>query len=100
MLFSVPPLMVLIPAMLPFGIQVAAAIIRLPAMFSMIVNSPVQPRFGVFHCMLALRTIIGMRNRYCNEPRERRGQHRRYCGFSQSLKQVFLLVHGTHRRFI
>jgi hypothetical protein len=67
MLFSIPPLMALIPAMLPLGIQVA--IIRFPAMLPMIVNGPIQLRLGIFHRMLASPTVFAMRNRYCNKPR-------------------------------
>ncbi len=82
MLFPIPPLMVPIPATLPLGIQVVAAILRFPAVLAVVMNGFVQSGFGFFHGMLALGAIIGMRYRYCNKPRKRRHHHCRHCGFS------------------
>jgi hypothetical protein len=68
MLFSIPPLMVLIPATLPLGVQIAPAIFCFSAVVPMSTDSLVESRFGVFYCVLALGSVIGVRNWYCNEP--------------------------------
>jgi hypothetical protein len=82
MVFSIPPLMVLIPAMLPLGIQVAAPILCFVAALAVIVNGFIQPDFGSLYCVLALGAIIGMRNRCRNKPRKCRHHYCRHCGFS------------------
>jgi ribose/xylose/arabinose/galactoside ABC-type transport system permease subunit len=82
MVFSIPPLMVLIPATLPLSVQVTAAVFCLVAALSVIVNSFIEPDLGALHSVLALGAIIGMGNGYCNEPRKRRHHYCRQCGFS------------------
>jgi hypothetical protein len=91
MLFSIPPLMVLIPATLPFGVQVPAAIFCFPAVVAMVANGPVQSRFGVLHGVLTPGAIIGVCNWYRNEPRKCRHHYCCYRSFSQSLNQSLLL---------
>ncbi len=91
MLFSIPPLMVLIPATLPFGVQVPAAIFCFPAVVAMVANGPVQSRFGVLHGVLTPGAIIGVCNWYRNEPRKCRHYYCCYRSFSQSLNQSLLL---------
>lgn len=68
MVFSIPPLMVLIPAMLSLCIQIAAAILSFVAALSVIMNRFIQPHLGALHCMLTLGTIISMCNGYRNKP--------------------------------
>jgi uncharacterized membrane protein len=54
MIFSVPPLMVLIPTVLAFGVQVAAAIIGIAAVLAFIVDGFVESGLSFFNRMLAL----------------------------------------------
>jgi hypothetical protein len=61
MFFAIPPLVVLIPATLAFGVQVAAALVGLAAVITLIVDRPVQVGFRLFYGVLALRPVIGMR---------------------------------------
>jgi hypothetical protein len=61
MFSAVPPLVVLLPATLAFCIEIASPIVGLTAMFTVIVNRPVEPGFGFLDCMLASRSVIGAR---------------------------------------
>jgi hypothetical protein len=61
MFFAVPPLMVLLVTVLAFGVEVAAAIIGLAAVLAVVVNGPVQVRFGLFNVVLAPGAIVGVR---------------------------------------
>jgi hypothetical protein len=88
MIVAVPPLMELIPAMLPFGVEIAPTIIGLAAVFAVIVNGPVQIRLGFLDGVLALRTIVGMGYGHRNKPRKRRHHDRCYCGLPNSLNHV------------
>ena len=63
MLFSVPPLMVLIPTVLAFGVQIPAAALGLRAVIAMIVDGSVEVRLRFFNGMLAVRPVIGVRSR-------------------------------------
>jgi len=54
MIFSIPPLMVLIPTVLAFGVQVAAAVIGIAAVLALIVDGFVESGLGFFNRMLAL----------------------------------------------
>jgi hypothetical protein len=53
MFFPIPPLMILIPATLPFGIQISPPVIRFAAVIALVVDRSVQSCFGFFDCMLA-----------------------------------------------
>jgi hypothetical protein len=73
MLSPVPPLVVLIPATLPFGIQVATPILGFPAVVSMIVNGSIQPRFSALDGVLALcPVIVGVYQGHSHKPGKRR----------------------------
>jgi len=54
MILSIPPLMVLIPTVLAFGVQVAAAIIGIAAVLAFIVDGFVESGLSFFNRMLAL----------------------------------------------
>jgi hypothetical protein len=85
MFFSVPPLMVLLPAMLPLGIQIAAAVVSLRAVIAMIVDGSIQVCLRFFDGMLALRSIIGMGQwRRCHKPHKGRSYYPRHGGLSNS----------------
>jgi hypothetical protein len=63
MLFSVPPLMVLFPTVLAFGVQIPAAALGLRAVIAMVVDGSVEVRLRFFNGMLAVRPVIGVRSR-------------------------------------
>jgi len=54
MLVTVPPLVELLPAMLPLGIEVTAAVFGLAAVVATMLNGFVQSGLGLFDGMLAL----------------------------------------------
>jgi len=58
MVLSVPPLMVLVPTTFALGIQVAAPVIGLRAVITMVVDCFVEPSFGLFDGMLAGRPVV------------------------------------------
>ncbi len=60
MLSPVPPLMITIPTILPFGIQIPSPVFRLAAVFSLVMDCFVQSSLGFLDGVLALRPIIGM----------------------------------------
>jgi len=60
MVSSVPPLMILVPAALPFGVEISPPIIGLAAVIALVVDRSVQPRLGLFDCVLALLSVIGV----------------------------------------
>jgi len=96
MVMPIPPLMVRIPAPLPLGIQIAATVVSFMAVFSMVVNSFIQPGFRFLDCMLALRAfVIGVHQWYCEKPRERCRQHGRYGCFSKSSNQSLPPLYGA-----
>jgi hypothetical protein len=90
MFSPVPPLVIVIPAALPFGVQVATAIVRLPAVIAMILNGAIQLGFGLFYGMLTLSSIIVIPARLWrrHEKHERSGHD--YCdgGVSESSIQI------------
>jgi hypothetical protein len=63
--FSIPPLMIGTPTFFPFGIQIPPPVIRIPAVFSPVMDCFVQSGFGFFDGMLAPRSIIGIDARRC-----------------------------------
>ena len=67
MLFSIPPLVVLIPATLTFGVQIPAAALGLRAVIAMVMDGSVEVGLRFFNGMLAVRPVIGMRSRCCYE---------------------------------
>jgi len=60
MFSPIPPLVMLIPTTLPFGIQFSPPFIRFAAVLAPVMDRPVQSGFRFFDCMLALRSVIGM----------------------------------------
>jgi hypothetical protein len=77
MVFPVPPLVVLIPAMLAFGVQIAAAVFGFAAVIALVMDRFVQSDFGFFDRVLALRSVLGVRQRCrCYEPHKGRGHYR------------------------
>ncbi len=60
MVSSVPPLMITLPTMLAFGIQIPSPVLRLAAVLSFVTDRSVQSGFSFFDGVLALRPIIGM----------------------------------------
>lgn len=68
MFSRVPPLMVLAPTALPFGIQIAPPFVSLVTALAVLSNASIQTRFCFLDSMLAPAAIvIGMRTRYCSE---------------------------------
>jgi hypothetical protein len=67
MFSSVPPLMILAPAMFALGVQIPATIIREVAMFTLVVDGSVQSCFRLFDGMLALLPVLGVRERCRNK---------------------------------
>jgi hypothetical protein len=61
MFFPIPPLMILTPTTLPFGIQISPAVFGLAAVLAPVVDRPVESYFRFFDCMLALPSFIGVR---------------------------------------
>lgn len=53
MFFSIPPLVVLIPTMLAFGIQIAAPVVGFATVIAMVTNRSVQVRLRFFDGVLA-----------------------------------------------
>jgi hypothetical protein len=67
MLFSIPPLVVLIPAPLAFGVQIPAAALGLRAVVAVVMDGSVEVGLRFFNCMLAVRPVVGVRSRCCYE---------------------------------
>jgi hypothetical protein len=66
---AVPPLVILIPAVLALGVQIAAAILGLAAVFSVVMDGSIQAGFGFLDCALAMcSVVVGMYERRCSEP--------------------------------
>ena len=65
MFFPVPPLMMLIPTTLPFGIQFSPPLIRFAAVLAPVMDRPVQSGFRFFDGMLALPFGIGLHEGCC-----------------------------------
>jgi hypothetical protein len=88
MVFAVPPTVILVPTMLAFGVQIAAAIIGLTAVLAMVMNCLVEVCFCLFDSMLALRVVIGAGGRRRGyEQEERPHRYRCHCCFSNSSNQ-------------
>ncbi|HKN15624.1 MAG TPA: hypothetical protein VJX47_01685 [Candidatus Sulfotelmatobacter sp.] len=67
MLFSIPPLVVLIPATLAFGIQIPASALGLRAVIAMVMDGSVEVGLRFFNGMLTVRPVIGVSSRCCYE---------------------------------
>ena len=65
MVFSVPPLVILIPTTFPFGIQIPPAVLGVAAVLALVVDRFVQSCLRLFDRMLALPSVIGMRQWCC-----------------------------------
>ena len=65
MFFPVPPLMMLIPTTLPFGIQFSPPFIRFAAVLAPVMDRPVQSGFRFFDSMSALLSFIGLHEGCC-----------------------------------
>jgi hypothetical protein len=87
MLFAVPPLMVFIPAMLPFRIEIASAGISVGAVIAVVMNRFIKPCFGLFDRVLAGGAIFGVHEWNCNKPGERNCHNGGHCGFCEALNQ-------------
>jgi len=89
---AVPPLVKFLPAMPALGVQIAAAIFRLAAVFSVVMDCSVEARFSFFDCALAMSSIVvSVYERRGNEPRKRCHHYGCNCGFSHSSNQDCLL---------
>jgi hypothetical protein len=91
MVVAVPPLMVFIPTVLAFGFEIAATVIGFVAALTVVADSVVEIGFGFLYCVLASRSIVGMRHRYSCEPGKRGHHHYCNCCVSNSSNQGFLL---------
>jgi hypothetical protein len=65
MFFPVPPLMMLIPTTLPFGMQFSPPFIRFAAVLAPVMDRPVQSGFRLFDGMSALLSFIGLHEGCC-----------------------------------
>jgi hypothetical protein len=65
--FSIPPLMVLIPATLPFRIQIPPPLFGFVAMLAIFLDRPVVSRFRFFDRVLTLASVIRTRLRCCHK---------------------------------
>jgi hypothetical protein len=88
MVFAVPPTVILVPATLTFGVQIATAVIGIAAVLPLVVDRFVETCFSFFDGMLALGVVIGsrLRRRSYNQA-QRSCCNRRYCCLSYSLNQ-------------
>jgi hypothetical protein len=67
MVFSIPPLVMGIPATLPFGIQVSPPVIGGAAVITPVADRSVQSCFRLFYRVLAPRSVIGVHAGCCHE---------------------------------
>jgi hypothetical protein len=67
MVFPIPPLMILIPTTLPFGIQITPPFIGFAAVIALVTDRSVQSCFRLFDGMLALLFGIGVHEGCCHE---------------------------------
>jgi di/tricarboxylate transporter len=66
MIFAIPPLVILIPAMLPFGVQISPPVIGVATVLALVVNRSVQSCLRFLDGMLALLLFgFGVRARCC-----------------------------------
>jgi hypothetical protein len=94
MFSRVPPLVMLIPTTIPFGIQIPTPFLSLVAVFAMLLDRPVQACFRLFNRMLALTSIVvGVRLRCCCK-KQKRARHQccRCCLSKSSIQDVLLSV--------
>ena len=91
MFFPVPPLVILIPTTLPFGIQIPSPILGFAAVLALVMDRFVQSCFRLFDCMLALPSVIGMRPWCCYKQQKRHSHCRCHCCFSKLSVQDSLL---------
>jgi hypothetical protein len=92
MFFAVPPTVILVPTVLAFVVQIAAAAIGLGAVIAMVVNRFIEVCFCFFNSVLALGVVIGAGlGRRCNEQPQRSCCHCCYCCLSYFVHQGFLL---------
>jgi hypothetical protein len=70
MFSAIPPLVILLPAPLAFGVQLVASRVSLAAMLAIVMDRLIQPRFRFFDGVLAMRSVIGPHLR-----RSRKEQH-------------------------
>jgi hypothetical protein len=67
MFFPIPPLMILVPTTLPFGIQIPPPVVCFVAVLALVTDSLVQSGFRLFDCMLAPISVIGSDARRCHK---------------------------------
>jgi hypothetical protein len=65
MILSVPPLVILIPTVSTFGVQIPAAVFGLVAVIAMITDGSVEVGLRLFDGVLAVRPVIGVRSGCC-----------------------------------
>jgi len=65
MFSPIPPLVMLIPTTLPFGIQFSPPFIRFAAVLAPVMDRPVQSGFRLFDGMSALLSFIGLHEGCC-----------------------------------
>jgi hypothetical protein len=65
MILSVPPLVILIPTVSTFGVQIPAAVFGLVAVIAMITDGSVEVGLRLFDGVLAVRPVIRVRSGCC-----------------------------------
>ncbi len=63
MVMSVPPLVIVAPAALPLGIQIASPVLSLAAVLTPITDRLIQSRFSFFDRVLTLGAVVGAHRR-------------------------------------
>ena len=71
MFVAIPPLMVGVPATLPLGVQLMAALFSLVAALAVVANGFIQSRFRLLDCVLAMGSVIRVKGGRGYEPRQR-----------------------------
>jgi hypothetical protein len=99
MVFSVPPLMILIPAALPLGVQVSPPIIGFTAVIALVMDRSVGLCLRLFNCVLALVSVIGVHQGRRHKQQKRSRYNGCHCCFSKSSIQDYLLSFFNVRIF-
>lgn len=72
MIMAVPPLMILIPAALALGVQIAPPVFGIAAVLALVVNCFIKSCLRFFDGVLAMRSVIGVRPRRCRHEQQKR----------------------------
>jgi hypothetical protein len=91
MILPVPPLAILIPASLPFGIQIPPPVLGLTAVVAAFLDGSIQSCFCLFDRVLALTSVVGTQPRFCYKEQKGARQEGGYGCITKSSNQGSLL---------